>query len=87
MAKVSVKLVKNRTLTVWLGRDVLGVEIRILPCPAYFDQIFLAEAHAERSSIARARIHYDPRVRTGNMRLNWKAHAGAISHVCGEVKA
>src|SRR6266404_1777517 len=82
MAKVSVKLIKNHTLTDRLGRDLLRVEIRILPCPAYFDQVLFTGAHAERNSIARARVHYDARVHACDMGLNGKAHDGAITHEC-----
>src|SRR6202162_1246789 len=39
VAEVPMKLIKNPALTGGLGRDVLRVDIRVLPCPAYFDQV------------------------------------------------
>ena len=87
MAEVSMKLIKNHALTGWLGRDFFSVDIRVLPCPAYFDQvIFILEPHAERNSIARARVEYDARVRPCDMGLNRKAHAGAITDEWSEIK-
>ena len=81
------KLIKNHTLTRELGRDALRVDIRVLPCPAHFDQItFIYEPHPKRSSIARARVEYDVRVRPGDMGLNGKAHAGSITHEWSEIK-
>src|SRR5262245_57388290 len=62
MAEVAVKLIKYHALPGGLRRDVLCAHERVLPCPADFDQvIFLAEAHAERGSIARALVDDDLR--------------------------
>ena len=68
VAEVGMKLIKNHALTGGVGRDVLRVDIGVLPCPANFDQvIFIKEAHTERSSVARARVQYDARVRPCDM--------------------
>jgi hypothetical protein len=62
------------------------VDIGVLPCPTYFDQVIFMETHAERNSIARARVEYDARVRPSDMGLNRKAHAGAITDEWSEIK-
>ena len=87
MAEVCVKLIKNHALTGRLGSDVLRVDIRVLPCPAYFDQvIFIFEPHTKGTSIARARIEYNARVHRCDMGLNRKTHAGAITDEWSEIK-
>jgi len=81
------KLIKNDTLTGELGRDVLRMDIRVLPGPAYFDQvIFIFEAYTKRSSIALAGIDYDARVRPCDVGLNGKAHAASITDEWSEIK-
>ena len=53
VAEVSVKLIKNQVLTERLRCYVLRVNIRVLPCPPYFDQvIFIFEAHTKGNAIA-----------------------------------
>ena len=87
MAEVSMKLIKDHALTGNLGGDVLCVDIRVLPCPAYFDQIiFILEPHTKGTSIAGARVEYDARVHSGDMGLNGKAQAGAITDEWSEIK-
>jgi hypothetical protein len=86
-AEISMKLIKNHTLPRKLGRDVLRVNVRVLPCPAHFDQItFICDPHTKRSSIARAGIEYDARVRPSDMGLNGKAYAGSITDEWSEIK-
>jgi hypothetical protein len=80
------KLVKNHALPGRVERDVFRVDIRILPCPSYFDQVTFAGAHTKRNSVAWARVEYDARVHAGDMGLNRKAYASAITHECSEVK-
>ena len=86
VAEVSMKLIKDYTLTVRLGRDVLRVNVGILPGPAYFDQIFFPEAQTERNSITWARVHYNSRVHTRDVGLNGKADAGAVTLERSEIK-
>src|ERR1700758_4417874 len=70
VAEVSMKLIKNHTLTGRLGQDVLRVDVGVLPCPSYFDQAIFMEADTERSSIARARVEYDSWVCPRDMGVN-----------------
>src|ERR1700757_1198556 len=77
VAEVSMKLIKNHALTGRLGQDVLGVDVRVLPCPSYFDQAIFIQADTERNSIARARVEYDACVCSCDMGVNRKAHDGA----------
>jgi hypothetical protein len=64
-----------------LGRNVLRVDIGVLPCPAYFDQVlFCMEAYTKRNTIARARVEYDPRVRPCDMGIDREPHAHPITH-------
>src|SRR5258707_7863167 len=86
VTEVSMKLIKNHSLTGRLGQDVLRLDVGVLSCPTYFDQAIFMEAHTERSSIARARVEYDPRVCPCDVRVNRKAHDGAIAHERSEIK-
>src|SRR5215475_8807851 len=87
VAEFDMKLIKKYALTGRLRRDVLRVDIGVLPCPANFDQvIFITEAHTERNSKARARFQYDARVRPRDMGLDRKAHARAITDEWSEIE-
>jgi len=73
-------------LTGRLRCNLFGAEIRILPCPAYFNQVLFMGADSKRKSIARTCVNYDPRVSACDVRLNRKAHAGAITNESSEIK-
>src|ERR1700758_2580779 len=80
VAEISMKLVKNHALPGRLGRDLFRVNIRILPCPAYFDQVlFRTEAHTKRNSIARARVGYKARVQACGRGLTRKNNNVSIT--------
>jgi hypothetical protein len=86
VTEVAVKLIQEHVLARRLRCDLFRVEIRILPCPAYFDQVLFTGTDSKRKSIARACVNYYPRVSPCDMRLNRKAHAGAIAGESGEIK-
>ncbi len=87
MAEVSMKLIKSHALTRGERRDVLRMDMGVLPCPPYFDHvIFIFEPHPERNSIAGARFEYDARVHSCDMGINRKAHAGAITDEWTEIE-
>jgi len=81
VAEVSMKLIENHALARGLRRNVLRVDIGVLPGPAYFDHVlFCMEAYPKRNTIARARVEHDTRVRPCDMGINRETHARAITH-------
>src|SRR5947207_3137924 len=86
MAEVPMELIK-KALTGSLGRDVLRMDVRVLPYPAYLDKVFIAlrQTKTERSSVARTRIHYNAGIHTRHMGFERKAHACAITHEQREI--
>ena len=86
--EVSVKLIKNHVLTEGLRSYVLGVDIRVLPCPPYFDQVvFIFERHSQRKCQSPpARIEHDARVHPHDMGLNGEAQAAVITDEWSEIK-
>jgi hypothetical protein len=87
VAEVSMKLVKRHAFPGRLRRDLLRVKIGVLPGPSHFDQVlFCAETHPKRNSITRAIVEHNARVCPGDVRLNRKAYAGAITQECSGFK-
>src|SRR5947209_9319207 len=87
MAEVAVKLVDNHSLTGRFGANILRVNIRILSCPTYFNQIiFAVEAHPKSDPVAWVCIDYNARVSSCDVGLDWEAHAGAITEERGHIK-
>ncbi len=87
MTEIPMKLIKDHTLLWRLGHKVICVDIGILSGPTYFDHVlFCMKTHTDRDSVARARVQYYARVRPGNMKLHWEAHAGAVPQEWGEFK-
>jgi hypothetical protein len=63
------------------------VNIRILSCPTYFDQIiFTVEAHPESDPVAWVCIDYNARVSSCDVGLDWEAHAGAITEERSDIE-
>jgi hypothetical protein len=87
VAEVSMKLIKNHPLTGRLGRDLLRVDIGVLPGPANFDQVFFCtESYTEGSTITGVCVEYYTRVRTSDVWVNREAHASAITNEWSEIK-
>ena len=80
------KLIQYHALMRNRETDILGVDKGVLPCPPQFNEAVFLEAHTKRSSVARACVNYDARVRPRDMRLKRKAHAGAITDKWSEIK-
>src|SRR5215471_9851685 len=85
-AEVGVKLVEYYMLTREGRGNVFRMEIRVLSCPAYFDQPILLEAQTSRKSKAWTGVDSNTRICSGDLRLNAKAHTGAIAHKRSEIK-
>jgi hypothetical protein len=69
VGEVSVELVQNCPL---LGRGlrcIFQMEVRVLPCPAELNQIFLVESYTEGQSVGRIRIENNPSVGPFDFRL------------------
>src|SRR5262249_25414960 len=87
VTEITMKLIKNDPLTRGRGRDALGMQIRVLSCPAYFDQVIvILQPPTKGDSVARACVEYDTRVCPRDMGFDWNAHVGAITDKWGDIK-
>ncbi len=90
VAEVAMELVENDTLLRRRGRNLFSVHVGILPRPAELDEIFFPigqQAKAEREAEARTGIENHARVRPGDLRLDGKTHARAVSRERREIEA
>src|SRR5215469_2908036 len=87
VAEIAVKLIQDHVLTRRRRVDVFGVGIRVLSCPTHLHQIIFVDAKPEGRSVAGAGIEDHAWIRSRDVRLNPKRHAGAITGKRSEVKA
>ena len=90
MAEIAMELIEDHTLLRRSRRNLLRVDVRILPRPAELDEILFTigkQPKAKGEAEAGTGVEDDPRVRPSDLRLYGKSHAGAISSKRGEVEA